>query len=117
VRSRIRGSDFGNTTSNFEKLLQTLATVPMYQPTSEELQLDILQANLATLQSLNAEVVTTSSVLGRARRERNTILYQGRTSLCSTAFAVKQKVKAIFGSTSEAFRAARNIHFTQMDIR
>jgi hypothetical protein len=112
-RRRSRGSDFGNTVGNFEKLIQTLASAPLYQPTIDELQLDILQANLATLQSLNTEVVRTAAELGKARRERNAILYQGRSSLCSTAKAVKQKVKATFGSRSEAFTATSKIRFTK----
>jgi hypothetical protein len=117
VGRRTSGSDYVNFTANFEKLLQTLTSVPMYQPTIEELQLDILQVNLATLQSLNAAVITAASDLGRARRERNTVLYQGRTSLYSTAMVVKQKVKAIFGTTSEAFLAANKIRFNKIKIR
>jgi hypothetical protein len=117
VRKRSSGSDFGNTMANFEKLIQTLASVPLYQPSNEELQVDILQANLATLQILNTAVVTAASALGKARRERNTVLYLGRSSLCSTALTVKQKVKATFGTSSEAFKAARKIRFTKMNIR
>ena len=117
VRRRSGGSDFANSTASFEKLLQTLASVPMYQPNNEELQLDILQVNLATLQSLNTALVTAASILGRARRERNTVLYEGRTSLCSTAMVVKQKVKATFGTTSEAYLAASKIRFTKINIR
>lgn len=117
VRRRSSGSDFANITANFEKLLQTLATVPMYQPTHEELQLDTLQGTLATLQTLNTAVVTATSEWGRARRERNTVLYQGRSSLCSTAMVVKQKVKATFGSASEAYQVASKIRFTKINIR
>ncbi len=114
---RSSGSDFANCTANFEKLLQTLATEPMYQPSNEELQLDMLQVNLAAMQSLTTAVVTAASILGQARRERNTVLYQGSSSLCSTALVVKQKVKAIFGTTSEAFTAARKIRFTKLKSR
>jgi hypothetical protein len=106
-------ADFANTVAYFEKLLQTLSTEPAYEPINPELQLAALKERLEALQSANAAVVTAAAEWGKARRERNSFLYQGRGSLHSTAMAVKQQVKATFGSRSPETSAAAKVRFTK----
>jgi hypothetical protein len=117
VRRRSSGLDYFNSVSHFEKLIQTLATEPLYQPVNPELEVAALQAKLTSLQSMNTSVVVATSELGRARRDRNSFLYEGPNSLHSTAMAVKQQVKAFFGTSSEATKAASKIRFIKIAIR
>jgi len=115
-RRRTNGSGYFSFAASFQKLIQTLESEPLYQPTIPELQVATLQEKLAYLQRLNSSVVKAAAEVGQARRERNTVLYGGRTSMFSTAMAVKHQVKAIFGSSSEATKAARKIRFSSIKI-
>lgn len=117
VRTRINGTDFGSIVYHFEKLLQTLANEPLYRPTVAELQVPALQEKLNNLRSQNASVIATATELGKARRERNAMLYNWRGSLHSTAMAVKQQVHAVFGYNNEAVRAAGSIRFTKTTFK
>jgi hypothetical protein len=115
-RSR-SGKKFGYITVNFEKLLQTLIAEPEYQPTNPELQVSTLQEKLEALRSVNDTLVNKAAVWSLARMERNNFFYHGRTSLYSTAMAVKQQVKAIFGNGSDATLLVSKIPFTKMNHR
>lgn len=117
VRSRINGTDFGSIVYHFEKLLQTLINEPLYQPTVAELQVAALQEKLNNLRDQNASVITTTTELGKARRERNAMLYNEPSSLHNTAMAVKQQVRAVFGYNNEAVRAAGRIRFTKTTFK
>lgn len=107
------GKRFGYITANFEKLLQTLIAEVSYQPANPELQVNTLQEKLVHLRSVNAAVVSTFSGWGQARNDRNAFFYQGRNSLHSTAMAVKEQMKATFGSKSEATADALRVRFTK----
>jgi hypothetical protein len=115
-RSR-SGKKFGYITVDFEKLLQTLIAEPEYQPANPELQVSTLQEKLEALRSVNTTAVSASSSWSLARMARNDFFYVGRNSLHSTAMAVKQQVKATFGSRSEATALVSKIRFTKMNIR
>ena len=117
VRTRINGTDFASIVYHFEKLLQTLANEPLYQPTVADLQVAILQEKLNNLRTQNASVITTATELGKARRERNAMLYNRQGSLHSTAMAVKQQVRAVFGYNNEAVRAASSIRFNKTNVK
>ncbi len=107
------GKRFGYITANFEKLLQTLIAEASYQPANPELQVNTLQEKLIHLRSVNAAVVSTFSGWGQARNDRNAFFFQGRNSLHSTAMAVKEQMKATFGSKSEATADALKVRFTK----
>jgi hypothetical protein len=107
------GKSFGYITANFEKLLQTLIAEAAYQPANPELQVSTLQEKLAQLRSVNAAVVSTFSGWGQARNDRYAFFYLGRTSLHSTAMAVKEQMKATFGNKSEATADALKVRFTK----
>lgn len=111
--TRARGTDFASVVAHFEKLLQTVATEPHYQPTLPELQVENLQATLNDLRQRNAAVIAATASLGKARRERNAVLYGGRGSLHGTAMAVKQQAKALFGVNSAATQAAVRIRIVK----
>jgi len=109
ARPRTNGRDYASVAHHFEKLLQTVASEPLYQPQTTDLQLTSLQNSLATLQSGNAAVSAALARLGQARRDRDAVLYSGPDSLFATAMAVKNKVRAIFGANSAAAHAVTQI--------
>jgi hypothetical protein len=115
--SHASGTDFGSITYHFEKLLLTIASESLYLPTTAVLQVQNLQGRLNQLRQKNAIVIETSAVLGKVRRERNALLYGLQGSLYSTAMAVKQQTRAIFGYKNEAARAAWHIRFTKATIK
>ncbi len=113
--SRKRNSaDFGNSTYYFEKLLQTLASIPGYQPTKPALQLENLNARLDQLRSASAAVVAAYAAWSNTRHERTNFMYLGPECMHDTAMAMKQQVKASFGNNSEAFALVRKIRFTKL---
>lgn len=114
-RSR-SGKRFGYIIVNFGKLIQMLSSEPAYQPAIPELQVAHLMEKLAHLQSVNEVMVRKASAWSLARIERDAFFYQGSDSLHSTAMAVKQQIKAIFGAQSEAARLVSKIPFTKLNF-
>jgi hypothetical protein len=51
--------------------------------------------------------------LSEERKKRNAFFYQKDGNLVKTAKAVKEQVKATFGSNTAAFTEVRKIHFTK----
>lgn len=115
--SRTQGRDYGSVVYHFEKLLQTLASEPLYQPETPDLQMANLQTKLSALQNGNAAVSAALAELGKARRNRNAVLYGGPESLYGAAMAVKNKVKAVFGASSESAHAVTHITLTKTKSR
>lgn len=106
-----RGLDYGTQVQHFGKLLQTLRTEPLYQPTIADLKMDALEAKLSDLMAKNAAVVRTSVELKNARQHRNDLLYSQSGSARETLRAVKQQVKAAFGPGSEEFKTLVAVKF------
>lgn len=117
VRARTNGRDYGSVVHHFEKLLQTAASEPLYQPLTPDLQLPGLQNKLAVLQKGNAAVSVAMAQLGQARRDRNAVLYAGPESLYGTAQIIKHKVRALFGAGSDAAHAVTHIYITKTKTR
>ena len=116
-RQRVTGSDYDSVVYHFEKLIQTLLAEPNYMPSQPALQVESLQQMMSALRASNAAVVTAVTELGAARRDRNALLYRGAGSLYRTALAAKHQVRAIFGYSSEATKAANKIQFTKINPR
>lgn len=112
-RKRVTGSDYDSVVYHFEKLIDTLEAEPNYKPSQPSLQVETLQQKLSALRASNAAVVTAVTELGVARRGRNALLYNGAGSVHKTALAVKHQVRATFGYSSEATKAADKIKFTK----
>jgi hypothetical protein len=113
TRTRSGGSDFATKEYYFEQLLQMLSTEPLYQPQVEDLKIQSLRERLAALRNENASVARAAAKLGKARRDRNKLLYQDAYNLYDTALAVKQQVKAIYGYGGDAHRAVSSLSFTK----
>ncbi len=109
TRSHTNGADYDSVAYHFEKLLQTVGSEPLYSPFVAELQLQPLRDKLDSFRSINNAVVAADSQWGKARRDRNALLYTASGNMYSTAIAVKQLVKAAFGYNSEAASAVAHI--------
>jgi len=112
-RSRTNGGDYNSIVYHFEKLLQTVGSEPLYIPYVPELQLQPLRDKLDSFRSLNDAVVAADSQWGKARRERNALLYTASGNLYTTALTVKQIVNATFGENSETAQAVAHIRITK----
>jgi hypothetical protein len=110
-RTRTGGRDFATKEYYFGQLLQVLASEPLYQPHVEDLKIPNLINRLASLRNENAKVAHAAAALNRARRERNAVFYHNQHNLYSTALAVKEEVKAIYGYGVDAHRAVSHIPF------
>lgn len=115
--SRAYGSDYNSVVYHLEKLIQTLATEPNYQPGLADLHVVNLQTMLTELREVNATVLSALVALGKARRVRNELLYTSENSLFATSKAVRQQVRATFGYVSDATHAIRQIRFTKPHVR
>jgi hypothetical protein len=49
--------------------------------------------------------------LASARQERNKLLYAPKTGMMDTALAVKEYVKAVFGTSSPQYKEVQHIRF------
>ncbi len=116
-RPRTNGSDFESVVYHFEKLIATLEAAPKYAPGIAGLKLEALHQHLGELRVSNQAVDDAINALYMARSERDAVLYTNAESVYKTAMAVKQQVKATFGSRSEATALVSKIRFTKMNIR
>jgi hypothetical protein len=115
-RGRSYGSDYKSVVYHFEKLIQTLAAEPRYQPGLIDLQVPSLQTLLSELREINATVLSAIVAWGKARRDRNELLYSSENGLLATGRAVRQQVRATFGYRSDATRAIHQIRFTKPTV-
>ncbi len=117
ARGHTSGSDYSSAMYHFDKLLTTVSAEPMYKPLLPVLRVENLRAKLATLRGKNEEVSAASAAVGKARRERNTLLYGPADSLYHTAMAVKQQVRATFGHFTQSAKAATHIKFSKVKVK
>jgi hypothetical protein len=116
-RRALGGRDYPNRVNLFASLLEMVMSEPTYKPNESYLSVAGLQGVLDNLRELNEKVVAAKVALREARRNRNTLLYVGEESLVSTALAVKQYVKAIYGYTSQQHTEVFRIGFTKPKVR
>jgi len=90
---------------------------PTYKPNEPYLSVAGLQAMLANLRKLNDQAVGAKIALQEARRNRNALLYYNEGNLFSTAKAVKQYVKAIYGFHSIQRQEVFRIGFSKPPVR
>jgi hypothetical protein len=116
-RRALGGRDYPSKVNLFASLLEIVMSEPTYKPNESDLSVAGLQSVLDNLRELNVKVVDAKVALREARRNRNTLLYVGEESLVSTAQAVKQYVKAIYGYTSQQHTEVFRIGFTKPRVR
>ncbi|MBI3219086.1 MAG: hypothetical protein HYZ44_06220 [Bacteroidetes bacterium] len=111
-KRRARGADFASMAQNFQQLVYIASAEHAYQPEATDLMVHALKDKAQQLQSNNSKVIQAWSLLNEARKKRDEVLYNENTGLVSIAKAVKQKVKAIFGTTSTEYKQIAHIRFT-----
>lgn len=111
------GHDYPSKVNQFASLLEIVTSEATYKPNESYLSVASLRGVLDTMRKLNDQVVAAKVALREARRNRNTLLYEGDNSLVSTALAVKQYVKAIYGFTSQQRSEVFRISFTKPRVR
>jgi len=116
-RRTLGGHDFPSKANQFASLLEIVMSEATYKPNESYLSVASLRGVLDNLRKLNDQVVAAKVALREARRNRDTLLYVGEESLVSTAQAVKQYVKAIYGYTSQQHTEVFRIGFTKPKVR
>lgn len=116
-RRALGGRDYPNRVNLFASLLEIVMSETTYKPNESYLSVAGLQDVLDNLRKMNDQAVAAKVALREARRNRNTLLYVGEESLVSTALAVKQYVKAIYGFTSQQCTEVFRIGFTKPKVR
>jgi len=117
AKRRLGGHDYASRVNHFASLLEIVMSEPTYKPNESYLSVAGLRGVLDNLRKINEAVVAAKVALREARRNRNTLLYVGEESLVSTALAVKQYVKAIYGFTSQQHSEVFRIGFTKPHVR
>jgi hypothetical protein len=117
TRRRQGGHDYASRSNHFASLLETVMDEPAYRPNESNLSVVSLQKVLDNLRKLNAEAMAAKVALREARRKRDLVLYVGDRSLVSTALAVKQYVKALYGFDSLQHQEVFRIGFIKPKLR
>jgi hypothetical protein len=97
---------------NFGLLVQLLATLPVYTPNEEDLQLNNLTTYHASLLNATQAVDQTEAELNTKIIERDKILYTDGAGLYTIAQNVKKYVKSLYGATSPEYTNVSAIEFT-----
>ncbi|NOS90329.1 MAG: hypothetical protein HOP30_00250 [Cyclobacteriaceae bacterium] len=112
TKRKAKGTDYASMAQNFQQLVHTVAAEPAYQPEAADLTVGALNDKLQALRSNNSKLIQAWSSLNEARKKRDEVLYDQEKGLVSIAKAAKQKVKAIFGTTSTEYKQIAHIRFT-----
>lgn len=99
---------------NFETFIGILKAEPTYTPAETELQVATLEAMYTDMKRLNDEADVTYQALQRVRTARNKVLYALETGLVDVAAAVKEYVKAAFGTGSTEYKGISGLKFTRI---
>jgi len=110
---RARGQDYRSITDYLDQMIDTLATVPGYQPEETDLQVASLRSKLEELRTLNRVVDRSSEQLRVARSERDALMYNGDNSVYQVGKLAKDYVKSIYGYKGATNVAVRKISFTK----
>ncbi len=111
--NKIRGGSFNTKIENFRKFIVLLSTIPAYKPKEADLTVDSLYEKLESLKQANAVFVTADAVAEAARRQRDIVLYAGKTGLVDIAMDSKLYVKSAYGARSSQFKSVSGIKFTR----
>ena len=103
---------YDNLIDNLTKLIQVIASEPLYNPNENDLKVTALNTLLTNLKAVNTTVINATTPYSNARITRDTILYAPETGLVAIAQDVKKYVKSIFGATSPQYKQVTAIQFT-----
>lgn len=101
-------------TDNFETFIGILSAEPTYMPAETDLQVTTLQAMLTNMNTNNTATDQAYQALKGVRTTRNTALYAAETGLVDTALAVKEYVKAAFGTSHANYKGISGLKFVRI---
>ncbi|MCB0490174.1 MAG: hypothetical protein R2820_12180 [Cyclobacteriaceae bacterium] len=113
TRRRARGRDYASLAAHFAKLLETVSAEERYKTNEQELTVESLKKQLATLQKHNSSVINATVAWQDARRKRDEILYNLDRNLFTVGQRAKQYVKSVFGYGSNEYQTVSKIRFTK----
>lgn len=102
---------YDNVVDNFDRFVKLLQTIPEYQPNETELQVAQLQTLYTDLKEKNNAVIKANTDIFNSRVARNTILFKEKEGLHDVALAVKNYLKAVYGSADPKYKVISKIKF------
>jgi hypothetical protein len=102
---------FNEQIEHLNLLISLVASQPAYDPAEEDLKVAALEQVLNDMRNTNEAVMVTDTALTAARQKRDLLLYAPKTGMIDTALAVKEYVKAVFGTSSPQYREVQHIRF------
>jgi len=104
---------YANKADAFAKLVNAIATEPLYLANEPVLSKSGLNDKLNELTALNRQVSEARVAWSNVRINRNDTMYNQSMSMYDTGLAVKKYVRAIFGPNSEQYAQIKNLIFTK----
>ncbi|MDR1562214.1 MAG: hypothetical protein LBS54_03875 [Dysgonamonadaceae bacterium] len=102
---------FNEQIEHFHQLITYVAPHPEYAPTEDDLTVPSLRKLKDKMGITNDGAREANRILDDARDKRNALLYAPGTGMMDTALAVKEYVKAAFGTRSPQYKAVKSISF------
>lgn len=100
-------------TDAFAKLVNAIATEPLYLANEPALSKSGLNDKVSELTALNRQVSEARVAWSNVRINRNDTMYNQSLSMYNTGRAVKKYVRAIFGPNSEQYGQIKKLSFTK----
>jgi hypothetical protein len=104
---------FDSRIENFSKLIELVASEPVYSPNETDLKINSIKATLANLRALNSAAINAQALLSNARIARNKTLFAEPNGILPIAYEVKNYVKSVFGINSPEYKQISNLRFTR----
>ena len=108
---------FGQRIENLDKLIDLLASNPLYNPNEVDIQVASLNTMRNNMIIANTAVKNTFTPLSNARIQRDVVLYDLTTGLVKISEDVKKYVKSVFGATSPQYKQISALKFTYPNKR
>ncbi|MEI6123027.1 MAG: hypothetical protein WCQ95_05295 [Bacteroidota bacterium] len=97
--------------NHFSQIVELLSAQTLYNPNEDELKVITLKEKLNKMKAANTAVMAANTDLGKARNERDKIMYHPETGIIPMANDIKAYVKSKFGGVSAQFKMLSKIQF------
>ncbi len=97
--------------NNFSQIVELLSAQTLYNPNEDELKVITLKEKLDKMKAANTAVIDANTDLGKARIERDKIMYHPETGIIPMANDIKAYVKSKFGGVSAQYKMLSKIQF------
>lgn len=102
---------------NFQKMVERLATMPVYAPSDNTVQLATLNTAYASLHNINTQVNNQFVTVTNARNHRDQLMYGKDIGLVDRANRIKKYLKYKYGPQSDQYKFASKLIFRRKQIR